>query len=141
VLRDYTLQTCDGETVSIHELCGNPASLIIGYAGWCPPCNSNAPLWQTGYASRADSGLGAYFVINQNTSAAVPDATYCAGTRDRFGLTMPVLFDPTGRFHSTLGMAANDSSIVIDSDFEVIATGQYRSTSSVFADVDALLAP
>jgi hypothetical protein len=135
------LTTCDGEEVTLHELCGNEASVIIGYAGWCPPCNRNAPLWQSGYAARAESAFEMYFVVNQNSSFGASDAAYCAGTRDRFGLTMPVLFDPGGGFPAALGMADNDSSVVIDSDFEVVSTGQYRTAAAVFADVDALLSP
>ena len=36
------------------------------------------------------------FIITRNGSGAPPDADYCAETRERFDLPMPVLYDPTG---------------------------------------------
>jgi hypothetical protein len=124
----------------VHELCGNDANLIIGFAGWCPPCIRNAPLWQAGFDERADASFGAYFVINETNTFIQPDASYCSGTAERFGLTMPVLFDPTGGFASAFGVANNDSTIVLDSELRIVDKGQYRSAESVFSDIDALLA-
>ena len=138
-LRDYTLLTCDGDEVSVHDLCGNEASLLLGFAGWCPPCNRNAPEWAAGYAARADESLGVYFVVNQNASFGSADEVYCSGIRDEFGLTMPVLYDPTGGFPTAMGMRANDSSVIIDGAFVVVESGQYRTPSSVWADIDELL--
>ncbi len=137
---DYTLTRCDGSTVTVHELCGNQANLLIGFAGWCPPCRANAPRWQTGVAERAGESFGAYFVINQDSSFAAPDATYCSGTAEAYGLTMPVLFDPTGGFASALSMATNDSTMVLGAELTILNKGQYESPTSVFATIDAILA-
>lgn len=136
---DYILTRCDGSSVTVHELCGNDANLIVGFAGWCPPCIAHAPLWQSGFEARGDASLGMYFVVNETNLGATPDAAYCTGTMESFGLTIPVLFDPTGGFASAFGIASNDSTIVLNAELQIIDKGQYRAPDTVFADIDELL--
>lgn len=53
---DFTLQTVDGETVSLSDYRGRPVVLNF-WATWCTPCREEMPLLQDSYEAHAEDGL------------------------------------------------------------------------------------
>src|SRR3990172_5069800 len=53
---DFTLQTVDGEAVTLSDLRGQVVVLNF-WATWCPPCRAEMPALQEGYDARRPDGL------------------------------------------------------------------------------------
>lgn len=53
---DFTLQTLDGETVSLAGLQGEVV-LVNFWATWCPPCRAEMPGFQRVYEAKRDRGF------------------------------------------------------------------------------------
>jgi hypothetical protein len=54
-----------------------------------------------------------WFVVVATASHGAPDAAYCQTVADLYGLTMPVLFDPSGATQNVLNMRANGGQLVM----------------------------
>jgi len=130
---DVTLLDCAGTEVSLHDaLCEAEAGWVFVFAEWCPPCRTFARddvenIWQ----SHREQGLQALVVVTADSSYDAPTAELCAEVQERYGLTMPVLYDPTGAFASALEVQSNAVDIVFSSGVEIEWKGRYDS-----ADVD-----
>ncbi len=82
-----------------------------------------------------------YMVIGQTPSATLPDAAYCKQVRAQYGLTFPVLYDPTGVLAQTYQYSSvNERNWVIAEGNELIHFGHYTSQSLIGALIDGLLA-
>ncbi len=53
---DFTLETVDGETVTLSDYRGQPV-VINFWATWCAPCREEMPLLQETYDAHRDEGL------------------------------------------------------------------------------------
>lgn len=115
VAADVTLFDCEGNEVRLHELCEAEVSWLFEFADWCPPCRSFASsdledVWTT-YSAM---GVQAYMVVSEDSDFAVADAADCAEIRDRYSLTMPVLYDPTGAVQTALDIDSNATNVIFD---------------------------
>ena len=82
-----------------------------------------------------------FMVISQTPSATLPDATYCKQVRAQYGLTFPVLYDPTGIVAQTYQYGSvNERHWVIGLGNHLIHFGHYTSQSLIAALIDGLLA-
>ena len=79
------------------------------WASWCAPCRTEMPLLQR--ASRAYAGRA---VIVGVASRDDPDAAQAF--LDRFGLSFPNVFDPTGEIRVRLGLTAFPTTYVFGID-------------------------
>jgi peroxiredoxin len=86
---DFTLETLEGETVSLAELRGQ-AILVNFWATWCPPCRAEMPAIQQVYDKYRDRGFTVLAVDLQESPAAV------SAFAQELGLTFPILIDPDG---------------------------------------------
>ena len=84
---DFTLQTVDGESVTLSHLRGQVVVLNF-WATWCPPCRAEMPALQEVYDARRAEGL-TVLAIDQNEPADL-----VSSFRDELGLTFPLLLDP-----------------------------------------------
>lgn len=81
------------------------------------------------------------FFISNIQFGQPPTATTCAETRDLWGLTMPVVYDPTGQLNTDFSMAINGSYLVMETGGVITKTGQHPNNTSLSADIQAALNP
>jgi len=130
VAPDVTLFDCEGNEVSLHDtLCEATVGWVFVFAEWCPPCRSFArddveSIWQT----YREQGLAGAVVITADASYDAPTAELCAAVRDRYGLTLPVLFDPTGALPSGLDVAPNAVNVLFTEGVRVEWKGRYQES-------------
>ena len=83
---DFTLQTVDGETVSLSDYRGQPVVLNF-WATWCAPCREEMPLLQETYeAYRADGLVVLGVNVRENPEIV-------QGFLDDLNLDFPVVLD------------------------------------------------
>ena len=83
---DFTLQTVEGESLSLSDLKGQ-AVVLNFWATWCPPCRAEMPELQAAYEDLGEGGL-VVLGVNQGEEPAVVQAYL-----DELGLTFPVVID------------------------------------------------
>lgn len=80
-----------------------------------------------------------FFIIAETNFGTDPDSQYCAQVRDAFGLTMPVLYDPTGSaLTQFVSGGKNDWSFVLDAA-GVTQLKQKYAGSAAWTKVDQVL--
>jgi cytochrome c biogenesis protein CcmG, thiol:disulfide interchange protein DsbE len=88
---DFSLQTLEGETVTLSELRGQ-AVLVNLWATWCPPCRAEMPAIQKLYEEYKDQSfmvLAVNMTYQDNPQAVLPF------TQEN-KLTFPILLEETG---------------------------------------------
>jgi len=89
----------------------------------------------------ADANYAAYFIIMDGLSAP-PNAQYCKLIRDGYKLTMPVLYDPTGKMPAAFGYKAsqaNDRSLVLRHGAVLALMQQHADQAAIDDLLDSLL--
>ena len=83
---DFTLETLEGETISLSELRGQ-AVLVNFWATWCPPCRAEMPAIQRVYDRYRDRGFTVLAVNLQEGEGQT------AAFVEEMELTFPILLD------------------------------------------------
>lgn len=93
------------------------------------------------YQMYKSQGYQQYMIIGAASGfGSVPTSTYCKTVRAQYGLTFPVLYDPTGAFKAAYGFfAPNELNVVLDQGGEIVFKGHYSSQSSVQAAIEGAL--
>lgn len=146
VAEDLVLLDCDGNEHSLHELCERDVVWLFELADWCPPCRAFAGSDANRIYDRfADPAAGVSFeawtVISEDSGFAPADAEDCAAIRDRYGLRMPVLYDPTGAFQDAFDVPANEVHVVLRRGAVIDWKGRYAGDeveSRIEAVIDGL---
>lgn len=108
---DFTLNTLEGETVTLSALRGQ-AVIVNIWASWCLPCRAEMPALQTVYDEYADQGL-ALLAVNATSQDSVAAA---AGFIAELGLDFPVLLDPDGEVGHLYQVSALPSTFFVYPD-------------------------
>lgn len=108
---DFTLNTLEGETVTLSALRGQ-AVIVNIWASWCLPCRAEMPALQTVYDEYADQGL-ALLAVNATSQDSVSAAV---GFIDELGLDFPVLLDTDGDVGRMYQVSALPSTFFISPD-------------------------
>lgn len=138
IAADVELFDCSGESVRLHELCDHDVTWLFSFADWCPPCRSFARNdAQNIYDANAGDEFEAYFVISADSSFGAPSQELCREITERYGLSMPVLFDPTGALQTTLGIDPNSQDVVFSRGMRIEWIGKYAG-DEVQAQISAL---
>jgi peroxiredoxin len=137
---DFTLTDCDGNTHTLHELCEKQVTWLFEFADWCPPCRTFAmsranTIYDANVAAHGDAFAG-WMVISETSDFGPPSAATCATIRDRYGIHMPVLFDPTGAMQDALGVPANEVQVVLTEGARIDWVGRYAG-SEVAARIES----
>ena len=86
---DFTLETPDGQTMTLSKLQGQRV-LMNFWATWCPPCRAEMPAIQEVYEQYRDQGFIVLAVDLMEIDAQV--TTFV----DQLALTFPILMDRDG---------------------------------------------
>ena len=108
---DFTLETLDGESVTLSDLRGK-AVLLNFWATWCPPCRSEMPAFQEAYTDYLKRG----FVIVAVNTTLQDNPTDIAAFIEEFGLSFPVILDPEGEANRLYQVQSLPTSFFIDKD-------------------------
>jgi peroxiredoxin len=106
---EFTLQSIDGENITLSELRGNVV-LVNFWASWCPPCKAEMPAMQSVYDDYHDQG----FTILAINSTIQDQRTSAVDFAQSLGLNFPILFDPDGYTTNTYNIDALPTSLFID---------------------------
>lgn len=106
---DFMLQTTTGKSVRLSDLRGQVVMVNL-WATWCPPCRAEMPAIQKMYDEYKDQGFTvlAVNVTYQDDPAAVGPFV------QEYGLTFPVLLEPSGATASLYELRSLPSSFFID---------------------------
>lgn len=103
---DFTLQTPQGESISLSDLRGQVV-LINFWATWCAPCRVEMPAIQARYNRGGFSALA----IDFDESAELVRAFV-----DELSLSFPVLLDPGGEIQNLYRVRGYPTSFFVDAD-------------------------
>jgi peroxiredoxin len=106
---DFSLQTPEGETVTLSELRGQ-AVLVNLWATWCPPCRAEMPAIQKLYEEYKDQGfmvLAVNMTYQDNPQAVLPF------TQEN-NLTFPILLEETGEMARKYELRSLPSSFFVN---------------------------
>ncbi|MFZ5822719.1 MAG: peroxiredoxin family protein [Chloroflexota bacterium] len=106
---DFTLQTTTGESIRLSDLRGQ-AVLVNLWATWCPPCRAEMPAIQKMY----DEYKGQGFTVLALDMTYQDDPAAVAPFVQEYGLTFPVLLEPSGAVARLYELRSLPSSFFID---------------------------
>lgn len=123
---DFTLQTAEGETITLSDLRGK-AVLINLWASWCPPCRAEMPAMQKVYEANAEEG---FTVLAINTTYQ-DDPSIAIDFVKELGLSFPILMDQEGSVSQLYQSSALPTSFFVDREGiiqEVVVGGPMSDT-------------
>lgn len=133
---DFTLETIDGNTLSLSELRGR-AVVVNLWASWCPPCKAEMPALQVVYDIYVEQGLQV-LAVNMTFQDSISDA-------DEFiemeGLDFPILLDRSGEVARLYQMRALPSTFFIDPEgvIQKVIIGGPMSESTIRTAIEEIL--
>jgi thiol-disulfide isomerase/thioredoxin len=151
--RDVSLPECevDGGDYRFYgnDFCTNRVTLLVIAAGWCVPCQMEAPMIENLITQGSDAdGVpyeGRVRVINvygQNPDYTAPTAANCRVWKNRYHITSHMVTDPMGISQIYFPNQAYPSNMLIDR-YGVIryrAYGTSTGLTALRAQIDSLLA-
>ncbi len=132
---DFTLQSLDGQTVSLNDLRGQPV-FINFWASWCGPCREEMPLIQAVYERQAGQSQSAVILgINIGESPSTVE-----GFMQENGLSFPVLLDIEQTVAQDYNIRAIPTTFFIDSEgiIREIKIGAFTSVVQIERGLERL---
>lgn len=133
---DFTLQTLDGNSVTLSDLRGQPV-IINMWASWCGPCKYEMPAIQHVYEEFRDLGLVvlAVNITKKDNLASVKSFV------DEYELTFPVLLDTEGHVEDAYQLRGLPSSFFIarDGTVQSVVIGGPMSEGTIRSLVEKLI--
>jgi cytochrome c biogenesis protein CcmG/thiol:disulfide interchange protein DsbE len=121
-----TLQTLDGQTVSLEALHGRPV-IVNFWASWCVPCREEFPLLVDAYQRYSPRGLEIVGIIHDDGAQTATDFARS------YGATWPLALDPNDEAWNAFRAAFVPVSYYIDRD-GVVRAISYGPPPSGFLD-------
>jgi thiol-disulfide isomerase/thioredoxin len=143
--RPVSLPQCDGSgdyDFYGPDYCQATATVMVISAGWCVPCQMEAPMIQSLITEDyADRGVRVITVYAQNPDGSTPDDTNCTHWKTQFHLTSHMLRDPNGLTQVYVPMNAFPSNVIIDQNGNIydVLYGTERGLSTMVSDVEAVV--
>jgi peroxiredoxin len=134
VARDFTLETVDGNRVSLKDYRGQVV-LINFWATWCAPCRAEIPDLQSTYLARLEDGF-AVLGVNAEESLAVVQQFMA-----EVEMTYPVLLDESGEVIQTYRANGLPMSVLVDPEGVIQVRHVGYLTASQLEDYLAELIP
>ena len=134
---DFTLDTLDGETLSLSNLRGQVV-LINLWASWCPPCRAEMPALDNVYRQYREAG---FVVLGLNTTYqdSETDASIFVRT---LGLEFPILLDRDGAVSRQYQLQALPTSYFVGRDGTIrdVVFGGPMTEAIIATRIQSLLA-
>jgi len=117
----FTATTLGGDEVRLEDYAGNVILLNI-WATWCPPCREEMPSMERLYTLFQDEGEDfTILAVSIDAPLGQADATGKEGGnlkafQEEFGLTFPILHDPTGKIQQIYYTTGVPESVIIGRD-------------------------
>jgi thiol-disulfide isomerase/thioredoxin len=144
----FTLPSCaaEGGNVQFYDqsFCEAEATLLVIAAGWCVPCQMEAPMIEQliTQAEEYQGKVRVISVIGQNPDYSEPTPAFCRTWQNRYHLTSHMAIDPTGltqRYFPDMAFPAN---LIIDRHGRIRyrTYGTSRGLTELRAALDDVLA-
>lgn len=145
--RPFTLERCDGTPFAFYGeaegFCDARFTVVAMAAGWCGPCRVEAQQMQALLVEAYEpEGVRVIVAITQDNDYRAPDADFCDGWVDQYGLTNPVVLDPAQETQIYFPAGALPAAVIVDSE-GVIRHREYgvsTGLNTMRAALDRLLA-
>jgi peroxiredoxin len=118
VAPDFTVQTLDGNTVSLSDYQGKVVLLNL-WATWCPPCREEMPSMQTMYEELKGRGFTILAVAAPNPPRETREKIENFISDGQF--SFPVLIDSEYQVNGIYGTGSIPTSWVVDAEGNLIA--------------------
>lgn len=105
---DFTLQTLEGDTVTLSDLRGRPV-VVNFWATWCPPCRAEIPALDAVYRERAGDVVILGVDVQENPATV-------AAFVDEIGMSYPVPLDPNAEVARLYRVRAFPTTVFVDAD-------------------------
>jgi thiol-disulfide isomerase/thioredoxin len=105
--RNFTLETIDGDQVSLDDYVGSVV-LVNFWATWCPPCQAEIPALEAAYQAHKDEG---FVILGVNVSES---RTSVAPFVQALEMSYPVLLDGNGKLVEEYRSRGLPMSILLD---------------------------
>jgi len=141
----FTLQLCDGSDFEFYGedegFCDASYTVVSIAAGWCGPCRAEAMVMRQLVEDYADDGVRVVVAIVQDNEYAAPDLAFCEGWVDQYGLTNPVMIDPTQETQIYFPGNSLPATLIVDSEGVIVHReyGVSDNLETVRATLDDLL--
>lgn len=113
---DFTLETLDGEELTLSELRGEKVILNF-WASWCGPCRAEMPHMQEYYEKEAGKAGVRVIAVNLSTSERGNKEKVMENIQsfvDEFGLTFPIPLDTDGEQMDVYRVITIPTTYIID---------------------------
>ena len=117
---NFTVETFEGEEVSLHDFFGKPIVLNF-WASWCGPCKMELPDFQKAYEDYDDEIV---FLMVNMTDGAQETKSSAAKYMTESGYTLPVFYDTKQDAAYTYGVYSLPTTYFINEKGEAIAYAQ-----------------
>ncbi|MFQ5944558.1 MAG: peroxiredoxin family protein, partial [Anaerolineales bacterium] len=133
---DFTLETLEGETVTLSDLRGKTVVVNL-WASWCPPCRAEMPALQSAYEADRERGLE-IMAVNMTYQDSEQDASQFAHD---FGLTFTIPLDRDGTIARQYLLRALPSTFFVGPDGVIrkVVIGGPMSEATIRSTVSDLL--
>ncbi|MCH7566813.1 MAG: TlpA family protein disulfide reductase [Nitrospirae bacterium] len=133
---DFTLETLQGETVTLSDLRGK-AVVVNLWASWCPPCRAEMPALQAAYEADRERGLE-IVAVDMTYQDSEEDAQRFA--KD-FGLTFTIALDCDGMVARQYLLRALPSTFFVGPDGVIrkVVIGGPMSEATIRSTVSEML--
>lgn len=109
---DFTLQSLDGQSISLADYRGEKPVVLDFWASWCPNCRRDMPKLNTWYQEHGDEVEVIGINLQESVSAA-------QGYVDQAGIVFPIVMDPTGQASRAYGVRYTNYHVLINKDGSV----------------------
>ncbi len=143
-LADIVLKDCDGNDVSLTELCGASALWIFAASATCPFCKSVSSQQEMIHAGYVARNLASVNILVENGQGDPPDANDCKVWRAKFGQQkVRTYFDPTGAVLALWPQPGTTSMSAFVDDERVIVSKLIHTADlvQIIAGIEASLEP
>jgi len=133
---DFTLDTLDGNRVTLSELRGKIVVVNI-WATWCPPCRAETPALEKSYEQYKDSGVVILGVDLTNQDVVSDVESFV----QEFKLTYPILLDRDGSVGNLYQIKGLPSTFFVNRAgiIRTVVVGGPMSETFIRSKIEALL--